>query len=262
MALVRVFFARNTTQVFLRVVCCNGSKINKLQISQFPGGGLFDCHRWRPLWLSLTMTSMFHQMASRSIIVHHLDIVGMPNRFCHSVNHRLLGENTRARSMFSMLCAVECQVSKFCWSSATEDLFVQWWSCKIGFWCWQLVALTDSRFMADESPQTFIVCLLAILLCPIISKRLQRLVRPRGGSIRTDLDGTLITMMGVQEKVGRVDLSGDPAFAPQNPNTPLGEQDPQMFIFAIPRTVIAVRFKVGADLSTYLSPFYSWDCQH
>ena len=54
-------------------------------------------------------------------------------------------------------------------------------------------------------------------------------------------------MMGVQEKVGRVDLSGDPAFAPQNPNTPLGEQDPHMFIFAIPRTVIAVRFKVGAD---------------
>ena len=244
MALVRVFFARNTTQVFMRAVCCNGSKINKLQISQFPSGGLFDCHRWRPLWLSLTMTSMFHQMASRSIIVHHLDIVGMPNRFCHSVNHRLLGENTRARSMFSMLCAVECQVSKFCWSSATEDLFVQW-SCKIGFWCWQLVALTDSRFMADESPQTFIVCLLAIFVCPIISKRLQRLVR--GWTIRTDLDGTLITMMGVQEKVGRVDLSGDPAFAPQNPNTPLGEQDPQMFIFAIPRTVIAVRFKVGAD---------------
>ena len=120
---LRVFFARNTTQVFMRVVCCNGSKINKLQISQFPGGGLFDCHRWRPLWLSVTMTSMFHQMASRSIIVHHLDIVGMPNRFCHSVNHRLLGENTRARSMFSMLCAVEYQVSKFCWSSATEDVF-------------------------------------------------------------------------------------------------------------------------------------------
>ena len=93
--------------------------------------------------------------------------------------------------------------------------------------------------------QTFIVCLLAILVCPIISKSLQRLVR--GGNIRTDLDGTLITLMGVQEKVGRVDLSGDPAFAPQNPNTPLGEQDPQMFIFAIPRTVIAVRFKVGAD---------------
>ena len=99
--------------------------------------------------------------------------------------------------------------------------------------------------MADGLAQTFIVCLHAILLCPIISKRLQRLVR--GGTIRTDLDGTLITMMGVQEKVGRVDLSGDPAFAPQNPNTPLGEQDPQMFIFAIPRTVIAVRFKVGAD---------------
>ena len=108
------------------------------------------------------------------------------------------------------------------------------------------MALTDSRFMAGGCrPDFYCLSPCLALVCPIISKRLQRLVR--GGSIRTDLDGTLITMMGVQEKVGRVDLSGDPAFAPQNPNTPLGEQDPQMFIFAIPRTVIAVRFKVGAD---------------
>ena len=131
------------------------SLLQRKQNQQTPD---FAIPRRRPLWLSLTMTSMFHQMASRSIIVHHLDIVGMPNRFCHSVNHRLLGENTRARSMFSMLCAVECQVSKFCWSSATEDLFVQW-SCKIGFWCWQLVALTDSRFMAGDGSRPDFYCL-------------------------------------------------------------------------------------------------------
>ena len=89
--------------------------------------------------------------------------------------------------------------------------------------------------------------LLSVSLLSCFARSSQKDSKDWGGTIRTDLDGTLITMMGVQEKVGRVDLSGDPAFAPQNPNTPLGEQDPQMFIFAIPRTVIAVRFKVGAD---------------
>ena len=186
---------------------------------------------------------MFHQMASRSIIVHHLDIVGMPNRFCHSVNHRLLGENTRARSMFSMLCAPCGRVRiKVLQKTCLSNDLVKLVSDAGSWWRSQILDLWPMAFA-----QTFIVCLLAIFVCPIISKRLQRLVRPRGGSIRTDLDGTLITMMGVQEKVGRVDLSGDPAFAPQNPNTPLGEQDPQMFIFAIPRTVIVVRIKVGAD---------------
>ena len=80
MALVRVFFARNTTKVFLRVVCCNGSKINKLQISQFPGGGLFDClsqwHRcfikWRvgrSLSIISTLSGCQTDFAIQSIIV-------------------------------------------------------------------------------------------------------------------------------------------------------------------------------------------------
>ena len=109
------------------------------------------------------------------------------------------------------------------------------------------MALTDSRFMAGGCRPDF-YCLSPCYLS-WFARSSQKDYKDwwRGGSIRTDLDGTLITMMGVQEKVGRVDLSGDPAFAPQNPNTPLEEQDPQMFIFAIPRTVIAVRFKVGAD---------------
>ena len=68
----------------------------------------------------------WHQTSASGVAlssVHHLNIVGMPKHFSHSVSHRLLWTNSRARSMFSLLCAAGSGYESF-----TPTFLVQWQS--------------------------------------------------------------------------------------------------------------------------------------
>ena len=99
-----------------------------------------------------------------------------------------------------------------------------------------MLAAGELDLWSMDLAQTFTVCLLAILLWQSIDW-----ADLGGGTIGIPMGHW--SRLESKEKVVPVDLSGVPAFAPQNPPTPLWRQDAQMFIFAIRKTVMGVRIK-------------------
>ena len=215
-----------------------------------------------------------------SIPTRHLDIVGTPNPVCHSV--RCCG-HIIAEQGHCFQCRSDLVVK-----------FHPSFGFQIEFRCWQGLPM-DWGFIADGSRRDFYCLsrpYLGSLLCPILvgllllllswlaSKRVHRFSRytGRGGSIWIRMGhrslwytlGVSIDHYNVQSrcesnrfnvlitlgvKVGWVDLSGRPALAPQNPNTPLWKQEPQMFIFAISKR------RLWPQESSYLSDvalFVGW----
>ena len=132
------------------------SLLQRKQNQQTPD---FAIPMWRPLWLSqvaasLTVSHNDIDVSSNGESVDHCP----SSRHCRDAKPILPFSQSSSAwreyqskvNVFNAMCAVRSSA----YQSSAEDLFVQW-SCKIGFWCWQLVALTDSRFMADGSRPDF-----------------------------------------------------------------------------------------------------------
>ena len=177
----------------------------KPNISDF---AILSNSRCRPLW---------HQAAVNDIRpsggggVHHPNIVGAPKHsLCYSLQ---IWANNKARSMFSMLCALSGSESFNDKVKLNSDVGSGW---ILNLWPMDLV-------------QTFIVCL-------VWSAHPSQKDSIDGADLG---EGSIRIPMGhwsrweSKEKVGPLDRSGVPAFAPQNPNTPLRKQVAQMFKSAI-----------------------------